>query len=96
MKPIQGDAETFADQVRAQQGGNAKIKRELHAFGGHRNFVWSVNFSPDGRKVLTAGGGARNGEEYVPGNDFGIRVWPLPDSSPMAGRVLKTTGKPEK
>jgi WD40 repeat protein/beta-lactamase regulating signal transducer with metallopeptidase domain len=70
--------------------------RELHVFRGHRNFVWSVNFSTDGRRILTAGGGARNGEEWVAGNDFAIRVWPLPDTSPMAGRVFKLSVKLEK
>jgi WD40 repeat protein/beta-lactamase regulating signal transducer with metallopeptidase domain len=58
--------------------------RELHVFRGHRNWVWAVNFSADGRRILTAGGGARNGEEYVAGNDLTIRIWPVPDA---VGRV---------
>ena len=61
--------------------------RELHVFRGHRNWVSAVSFSPDGRRLLTAGGGAKNGEENVAGNDFGIRIWPLPDSLPRAVRV---------
>ncbi len=67
--------------------------RELHLFQGHRNRVLAVNFSPDGRRILTAGGGGRNGDQEVAGNDFAIRLWPLPDTSPKAGRVLKFTIK---
>ncbi len=70
--------------------------RELHLFRGHRNWVTTVNFSPDGRRILTAGGGALNGEDKVPGNDFTIRVWPMPDTTPMAGQVLKYTVKLKK
>jgi WD40 repeat protein/beta-lactamase regulating signal transducer with metallopeptidase domain len=70
--------------------------RELHLFRDHRNIVWSVNFSPDGRRILSAGGGIKQDENFQPGNDYGIRVWPLPDTSPMAGRVLKINAKPEK
>ncbi len=62
--------------------------RELHQFGGHRNIVWTVNFSPDGRRIVTAGGGARNGEEIVLGNDFVIRIWPLPEAA-TPGRAMK-------
>jgi WD40 repeat protein/beta-lactamase regulating signal transducer with metallopeptidase domain len=65
--------------------------RELHVFRGHRNYVWSVNFSADGQRILTAGGGARNGEEWVAGNDFAIRIWPLPDTSAKPGRVFKVS-----
>lgn len=70
--------------------------RELHVFRDHRNIVWTVNFSSDGRRILSAGGGLKQDENFQPGNDFGIRVWPLPDTTPMAGRVLKTNTKPEK
>ena len=67
--------------------------RELHVFRGHRNFVWTVNFSADGKRIVTAGGGARNGQQWIAGTDFVIRIWPLPDTSPMAGRVVKTAVK---
>jgi WD40 repeat protein/beta-lactamase regulating signal transducer with metallopeptidase domain len=70
--------------------------RELHVFRGHRNWVWAVDISKDGKRLLTAGGGAKNGEQYVPGNDFAIRVWPLPDTSATVARTLKLKVKTEK
>jgi WD40 repeat protein/beta-lactamase regulating signal transducer with metallopeptidase domain len=70
--------------------------RELHVFRGHSNWVWAANFSPDGRRIVTAGGGASNGPDYVAGNDFAIRLWPVQDFSPMAGRLLKFPARPEK
>jgi WD40 repeat protein/beta-lactamase regulating signal transducer with metallopeptidase domain len=67
--------------------------RELHVFRDHRNWVWAVGFSPDGRRILSAGGGGKNGEEYVPGSDFAIRIWPVPDTSLTAGRIIKMSAR---
>jgi serine/threonine protein kinase/WD40 repeat protein len=60
----------------------------LETYTGHRDWVWSVKFSPDGRHALSAGGGrntATGGSE--PGVDFAIRQWKLP---PLGPRVAKT------
>ena len=51
---------------------------ELKRFGSHRNWVWSVDISPDGKTFATAGGGGRQGEKWIPGDDFAIRLWKTP------------------
>ena len=50
--------------------------REIAELVGHRNWVLSVAFTPDGRYALSGGGGIDN--NVNPGNDFAIRVWQLP------------------
>jgi WD40 repeat protein len=57
---------------------NVESGSSLARFGNHRNYVWSVALSPDGRSFLSAGGGAQVGGKFVPGEDFTIRMWPVP------------------
>jgi len=53
--------------------------QELQRFTGHED-VWTVAFSPDGGRALSAGGGffKNNGPVYK-GNDFALRLWRLPE-----------------
>jgi WD40 repeat protein len=51
---------------------------ELQRFEGHRNWVWSVEVSPDGKTFVTAGGGRGQAGKYAAGEDFTIRVWKMP------------------
>jgi WD40 repeat protein/beta-lactamase regulating signal transducer with metallopeptidase domain len=55
---------------------------QLREFRGHRDWVWSVALAPDGRHFLSAGGGGQVGGKYVAGQDFTLRMWPMP------GRVV--------
>jgi RNA polymerase sigma factor (sigma-70 family) len=52
---------------------------ELNRFAGHRNWIWCVEVAPDGKTFVTAGGGSRQGGKYVPGDDFTIRLWKMPE-----------------
>ena len=52
---------------------------ELYRFAHHREWVWSVVWAPDGKHFLTAGGGGSNNSKFVPGTDFSIRLWRMPD-----------------
>jgi WD40 repeat protein/beta-lactamase regulating signal transducer with metallopeptidase domain len=54
---------------------------ELNRFSSHRNWVWSVDIAPDGKTFATAGGGGKQGENWVAGDDFAIRLWKLPPTS---------------
>jgi len=59
----------------------------LETYTGHRDWVWSVKFSPDGEHALSAGGGrytATGGME--PGVDFAIRQWKLPAVPPRVAK----------
>ncbi len=44
---------------------------------GHRNWVWDVVFTPDGKYLLSGGGGEGGAKGFVPGSDFAIRRWDL-------------------
>ncbi len=44
--------------------------------------LWQVPFSPDGRQLLTAGGGTFKEGKYVFGDRFSIRVWSLDQPPP--------------
>ena len=62
--------------------------REIATLLGHRNWVQSGAFTPDGRYALTGGGGAGTTPPYLPGNDFALRPWELPQppaTVPAAG-----------
>lgn len=56
---------------------DAETGKELRHFPRHRDWVWSVAFSPDGRFALSAGGGRANAGETQSGEDFAIRMWDL-------------------
>jgi serine/threonine protein kinase/WD40 repeat protein len=50
----------------------------LRLLGRHDEFVFSVAFARDGRLAASAGGGRRNGEHFLPGDDHDIRLWEVP------------------
>ena len=43
----------------------------------HRDIVWAVAFSPDGRFLASGGGGQEMGGNWTEGSDFSIRIWDL-------------------
>jgi WD40 repeat protein len=51
---------------------------EIQRYGGHRNWVWSIAPTPDGKKFITGGGGGKQGDAWVAGDDFALRVWKMP------------------
>jgi serine/threonine protein kinase len=56
----------------------------LRLLGTHDGFVFGVAFAPDGRTAASCGGGYRDGDEFLPGTDYDIRLWDLtavPDES---------------
>jgi hypothetical protein len=50
----------------------------LRRFGDHRNRVWTVVISPDGKTFATGGGGAEKNGKWMRGEDFAIRLWKMP------------------
>ena len=52
--------------------------RQLHGFR-HGEIVTSVAFSPDGRYALSGGGGVFRDGKWLPGADWAIRLWRLPE-----------------
>jgi WD40 repeat protein/beta-lactamase regulating signal transducer with metallopeptidase domain len=58
---------------------------QLREYRGHRDWVWSVALAPDGRHFLTAGGGGQVNGRYVAGQDFAIRMWPMPGRAVAQG-----------
>ncbi len=59
----------------------------LTTYTGHRDWVWSTKFSPDGAYALSGGGGrhtATGGSS--PGIDFAIRKWKLPKTEPRIAK----------
>jgi WD40 repeat protein len=59
--------------------------RELKHLPGHRNWVNSAVFTPDGRYALTGGGGQNSPEGPQPGDDLAIRLWELPSAERPKG-----------
>jgi WD40 repeat protein len=58
----------------------------LYRFRDHTNFLWAAAFSPDGRWVLTGGGGIGAGAgKFAKGTDFALRLWKMPDEAVLAG-----------
>ena len=47
----------------------------------HRDIVWAVAFSPDGRFLASGGGGQEMNGNWTEGTDFSIRVWSMKDGS---------------
>jgi WD40 repeat protein len=59
--------------------------QELYIFRSHREFLWMAAFSPDGKWVLTGGGGFSEGNgKYNKGTDHTIRLWKMPDEKAIA------------
>jgi hypothetical protein len=56
----------------------------LRVLDSHEEFVFTAVFSPDGRLIASAGGGRREGKDFVPGSDFDIRLWQLPAAAAAA------------
>src|SRR5262249_39480309 len=54
-----------------------KMLGELRKLESHKDIVWSVAVSPDGKTALSGGGDQRDGGTWKPGSDFDIRVWDL-------------------
>ena len=60
--------------------------RALYRFRDQKTFQWTAVFSPDGKWVLTGGGGIGAGEgKFAKGTDFALRLWKMPDEAMIAG-----------
>jgi WD40 repeat protein len=52
--------------------------RGLASLAGHWNWIQDLEFSADGRHVLSGAGGKGPPPDWKPGNDFDVRLWQLP------------------
>src|SRR5262245_1369234 len=52
-----------------------KQSGEVRRFEGHKDIVWSAVFSPDGRRILSGGGGEYKDGQWLPGSDYALRLW---------------------
>jgi WD40 repeat protein len=52
--------------------------RELARFHEHTNNILDLAVSPDGRFAASVAGGTTIGGRWAPGDDFGVRIWRLP------------------
>ncbi len=59
-------------QVRVWDLGTGRLSYRVSAGVGA---VWAVAFTPDGRHVLTGGGGVYHNGDYIAGDRFTIRMW---------------------
>jgi WD40 repeat protein len=48
---------------------------ELHRFKGHKAWVNSVAFAPNGRRAVSGAGGAFVNDEFADGNDTSVLLW---------------------
>ena len=49
--------------------------KELARFNAHVGCCWWLDFAPDGKHVVSGGGGGWTDGKPDPGTDFAIRVW---------------------
>jgi WD40 repeat protein len=49
----------------------------IRIWGEHKDIVWAVAFSPDGRFLASGGGGLEMGGNWTEGSDFSVRIWDL-------------------
>ena len=62
--------------------------KEVAALKSHRNWIWDVAFTPDGRYLLSAGGGAGNEKiGFQAGTDFAIRRWDLAQYASLSANL---------
>lgn len=65
--------------------------RELAMFEGHQDYVLDVDVSPDGRFAASVSGGDYENGKWVPGDDFTVRIWRLPQTHDGAVSGLQMT-----
>lgn len=49
-------------------------RKLIDRFSDYQGFVWALAFLPGDRQIVTAGGGGKEGDRFVAGEDFMIRV----------------------
>lgn len=70
----------YGGQVRLWNPDNGQ---HVETMLGHRNWIWRVKFTPDGKQAVSAGGGRHGAVGGVQvGPDCAIRVWDLPKLPP--------------
>ncbi len=50
----------------------------LQVLTKQEEFVYTAAFSPDSQWLATAGGGRKEGKDFLPGSDHAIRIWHFP------------------
>jgi WD40 repeat protein len=63
--------------------------KQLLLLDGHKDIVFSVAFSPDGKHLLSASGGNREGGKWSEGEDHTFRLWDL-----ATGKEVRRFGEP--
>jgi WD40 repeat protein len=63
---------TFGGEMRIW---NLKTGKELARYTAHVGACWWLDFSPDGKALVSGGGGGFTNGNPDPGTDFAIRVW---------------------
>ncbi len=58
--------------------------KELYRFREYSEFLWSAEFSPDGKWIITGGGGGGANGKWTKGNDHSVRLWRTPDERMIA------------
>jgi WD40 repeat protein/tRNA A-37 threonylcarbamoyl transferase component Bud32 len=59
---------------------NADTNSEIEVIRGHQDWVWSAVFTPDGKRILSGGGGQSTED---PGTDFSLRLWNVDELAPQ-------------